>query len=106
VLPVVAFTKLDAGDLGDGVGLVGRLQGASQQVLFPDRLRAVARVDATRSEEAKALDAGLMGAVDEVRLDHQVLVDEIGTQAVVGVDAAHLGRRHEYEVRLFLLKEG
>jgi hypothetical protein len=30
--------------------------------------------------------------MDQVRLDHQVLVDEIGTVAVVGVDAAHLGR--------------
>jgi hypothetical protein len=39
--------------------------------------------------------------VDQVGLDHQVLVDEVGAEAVVGMDAADLGRRDENEVRLF-----
>ncbi|MCY1293835.1 hypothetical protein D9M68_575460 [compost metagenome] len=34
-----------------------------------------------------------MGGLDEVGLDHQVLVDEVGRIAVVGMNAAHLGRR-------------
>lgn len=33
-----------------------------------------------------------VGGVDEVGLDHQVLVDELGRVAVVGMDAADLGR--------------
>ena len=59
VLSVVALAHLDAGDLGDGVGLVGGFQRAGEQVFFLDRLRAVAGVDAAGSEEKQLLDAGL-----------------------------------------------
>ena len=91
VLPVVALAHLDAGDLGDGVGLVGGFERAGEQVFFLDRLRAVARVDATGAEKKQFLDAGLPGFMDHVALDHQVLVDEFGGVGVVGVDAADLG---------------
>ena len=53
VLAVHALAQLDAGDLGDGVGLVGRLQRPGQQVFLPDRLRAVARIDAAGAEESR-----------------------------------------------------
>jgi hypothetical protein len=66
VLAVVAFAELDAGDLGDGVGFVGGLERAGEEVVFLDRLGAVARVDAARAQEAQALHAGLEGAVDQV----------------------------------------
>ena len=36
------------------------------------------------------LDAGLEGRVDDVRLDHQVLIKKIGGIPVVGLDAADL----------------
>ena len=52
VLAVAAFAQLDAGDLGDGIGLVGLFQRAGEKVVLPDRLRAIARVDATGTEEA------------------------------------------------------
>jgi hypothetical protein len=32
-----------------------------------------------------------MGGVDEVGLDHQILMDEVGRVAIVGVDAADPG---------------
>ncbi len=34
VLAVVAFAELDAGDFGDGVGLVGGFERAGQQGVF------------------------------------------------------------------------
>jgi hypothetical protein len=44
--------------------------------------------------------------MDQVGLDHQVLVDELGAQGVVGVDAADPGRRDEDEVGLFPGEKG
>lgn len=48
-------------------------------------------VDAGGAEEQQLLHAELMGSVEEVGLDQQVLVDEVGRVAVVGEDAAHPG---------------
>ena len=106
VLAVVALGQLDAGDLGDRVGLVGRLQRAGQQRVFPDRLCAVARVDAARAQEHQPLHARQVRAVDQVRLDHQVLVDEVGAVDVVGLDATHPRGGDEDVVRLLLGQEG
>ena len=52
VLAVAAFTKLDAGNLGDGVGFVGLLQRTGEQIILPDRLRTVAGIDATGAKKA------------------------------------------------------
>ena len=106
VLAVVAFSQLDAGDLGDRVGLVGGLQRAGQQVVFLDGLGAVARVDAARTQEHQALDAGQVRAVDQVALDEQVLIEEVSAVEVVGLDAADLGSGDEDVVRLLLSQEG
>src|SRR5262249_16207181 len=46
MLAAVGLTKLDAGDLGDRIAFVGRLQGARQQRLFGNRLRSFTRIDA------------------------------------------------------------
>ena len=43
-----------------------------------------------------------MAGVDQVALDDQVLVDEVGSVSVVGMDAADLGRCDENVIRLFL----
>ena len=46
VLPVVRPAHLDAGDLRDGIGPIGRLEGSGEQVLLFDRLRAKPGIDA------------------------------------------------------------
>ena len=46
VLGVVGFAELDASDLGDGVGLVGVLQGAGEQRIFAHGLSGEPRVNA------------------------------------------------------------
>jgi hypothetical protein len=46
-------------------------------------------VDAARAKEEEFLDVILMGSVDDVGLDHQILVDEVGWVGVVGVDAPY-----------------
>ena len=71
-----------------------------------DRLRAVARVDAARAEEHQPLHAGAWRGADQVRLDHQVLVEEVGAQRVVGLDAADLGGGDEDVVGPLARHEG
>ena len=100
VLPVEALAKLDARNLGQRVGLVGLLQGAREQVLLPDGLGAVARVDAARPEEHEVLNARSVGALNEVGLHHEVLVDKVRTVDVVGLYAPHLGRGNKNVVGL------
>lgn len=46
VLAVIAFAKLDASDLGNGVRLVGGLQGAREERIFSHGLRYRLGVDA------------------------------------------------------------
>ena len=93
VLAVVALAQLDAGDLGDGVGFVGGLEQAGEECFFPHRLRGELGVDAGGAEEHQLGHAVGVGGVDDVGLDHQVLVDELGRIGVVGMDAADLGCR-------------
>ena len=49
---------------------------------------------------------GPEGLVDDIGLDHQVLVDEVGRIAVVGEDAADLGGGEDHHVGPFGLQEG
>ena len=55
VLLAVVLAELQPGDLGDRVGLVGRLERGSQQAFLSHRLRCLARIDAGTSEEKEAL---------------------------------------------------
>jgi hypothetical protein len=104
-LAVAAFAEIDAGDFGDGVGLVGGFERAGEEIVFLDRLGAFSRVDAARAQKTQILDAGLEGAVDDVVLDGEVFVDEVGAVGVVGVDAADAGGGDENVVGLFGLEE-
>lgn len=51
VLEAERLAHFDAGDLGDGVPLVGRLEGGGEEGRFGDRLRGEFGVDAGGSEE-------------------------------------------------------
>ena len=106
ILSVVAFAELDAGDLGDGVGLVGGFQRASEQGVFAHGLGGQLGVDATGTQEQQLLHAVAERRIDDVGLHHQVLVDEFRRVSVVGVDATHLGSGQIDLVGLFFCKEG
>ena len=106
VLTVVRLAHLDAGDLGDGIRLIRRFQRAGQEVFLLHGLRGVLGVDAGGAQEEEAVHACEVGAMDDARLDDQVVVDELGRVGVVGVDAADLGRGQEDVVRPLLLEKG
>ena len=75
----IGLAQLDAGDLGDGVPLVGGLERAGQQRVLGDRLR---RQPAGRCRRSRGTAASrrrsACAASDEVGLDHQVVVEEVG----------------------------
>ena len=95
VLVPVGLAQFDARNLGDGVGLVGRFERPGQQGVLDQGLVGEFRVDAARAEEQQLLDPDLMGGMDQVGLDHEVVIEEVRPVDVVGVDAPHLGRGDE-----------
>ena len=99
VLAAIGLDHLDAGDLGDRIGLVGRLQRPGQHGILAHRLRRQLRIDAGRAEEHQLLDAVDVRGVDHVRRDRQIVVEEFGAQRVVGDDAADLRRRQKHHLR-------
>ena len=52
-------------------------------------------IDARAAEEKQLIHARFVGAVDEVVLNLQVLVEERGRLLIIGKDAADFGRRDE-----------
>lgn len=98
VLRAVGLTHPDPRYLGQGVGFVGGLQWAGEQVLLPDGLGAEFGIDAGRAQEKQLFDLVLPGAVDDVVLDLEVLVDELRGIGRIGVYAAHPGRRQHHIV--------
>lgn len=92
VLDAVGLTHLDAGDLGDGVPLVGGLERAGEQGILGDGLRRELGVDAGGTEEEELPDgAAPERGVDDVGLDLEICGDEVGGEGGVGVDASDLG---------------
>ena len=57
----------------------------------PSAVAGIARVDAAASEEDHLLHAVQVCGMHHVGLDHQVLIDELSPERVVGHDAADLG---------------
>ena len=99
VLAAIGLHHLDPGDLGNRIGLVGRLQRPRQHGILAQRLRRQLGVDAGRAEEHQLLGAVDMRRVDHIGRNRQIVVEEFGAQRVVGDDAADLGRRQKHHLR-------
>ena len=100
VLAVVGPAHLHTGDLGDSIGSVGGFEGTREQVLFANRLRAIPRIDTRGAEKHETRGSPARQArVNDVRLNRQVFVDELGGKVVVGGDAAYLGGTQQHELR-------
>ena len=106
VLAVEELAILEAGDLGQGVGLVGLLQRAGEQAALGHGLGRHAGIDAAGTQELELAAAVLPGGMDDVHLQNHVVVHEVGQRALVGHDAAHLGGCQEHVLRTLLCEEG
>jgi hypothetical protein len=104
-LAVVRPAHLDARDLGKRIRSIGRFERPREQVVLANRLRAVARIDARRSEEQDALDAVRVRRFQDVRLDAQVAHQEIDRISVVGENATDLRRGQHDDLRPALLEK-
>lgn len=106
VLTVVGCTELDAGDLGDGIGFIGAFEGAGQEVFFPDRLRAVTRIDATGAQKQELTHIRLEGGVNDIGLDGEIVVEKVRRIALVGPDPTHFCCGQEHVFGTLFGKEG
>ena len=106
VLQVIALAHLQAGNLGNGVLLIGVLQRAGEEAVLLHGLGRVLGVDARAAQEEQLLYTMGIGLGDDVALDLHVHHDEVGTVEHVGHDAAHKGSCQNYSIRLFFIKEG
>ena len=92
VLAPICLAEPDTGNLGDGVGLVGRFEAAAQEILLANRLRTIARINARAPEVEQPLDAAAPARLDNRRVNHQVVVDELRRTRAVGQDSADRAR--------------
>ena len=105
VLISIGIAQLDACDFGDGVGFVGGFEGAGEEVFFFEGLRGEFRVDAAGSEEHQLGDAVFFSGVDDVGLDHEVVVEEHAPMGVVGEDPSYFCGSEEDVVGFFVVEE-
>ena len=90
VLAVEELAVFQAGDLGEGVGLVGLLKLRREQARLGHRLRCHAGVDARRAEELEFLAAVAPCGVDDVHLKHHVVVHEVCKSRLICLNPTHL----------------
>src|SRR3569832_1999210 len=90
VLAAVGLTELDPRDLRYRIPLVGGFERTAQQRVLAHRLRRHLRVDARAAQEQQLFHLLLVGAVDQIARDHEIVVDEVRGITVVGRDAADL----------------
>ena len=105
VFAVVAPAHFHAGQLGHGIGAIGRLQRPGQNAGLADRLRAIARIDARRPQIQQTLDLASPGFVDQVRRDQRVFTDELRRIGAVGDDPADLRGGDKHVLRLLAGKK-
>ena len=106
VLQVVALAHLQAGNLGNGVLLVGVLQRAGEEAVLLHGLGSVLGVDARAAQEEQLLHAMGVGLGDDVALDLHVHHDEVGTVEHIGHDATNKGSSQYNSIGLFFVEEG
>ena len=105
VLEIETLAHLESGNLGDSVWLVGVFKGGSEQGVFLHGLLDVARIDAGAAQKEEFLHSMAETFADDILLDLQILVDEVGTIGVVGHDASHVGGGKDDVLGLFFIKE-
>jgi len=99
MLTAIGLTKLNAGDLGDRIGVVGRLQWPCQQRLLWNGLGSLTRINAGRAEEQEFFDAGAARSMDDARFNEQIVIKEIARKSIVGMYAAHASGSQKNDLR-------
>ena len=77
ILQVIALTHLQAGNLRDGILLIGVLQRRGQQAILLHRLRRILGIDARRAQEEQLLHSVGISLRNHVALDLHIHHDEV-----------------------------
>ena len=86
----IGLAELDPCDLGEGIGLVRRLQRASEEGALGNGLRREFGVNAGAAKEKKLSGAKIRGSLDDVVLDCEILQQKLDGLFVIGSDAPTL----------------
>ena len=99
ILTAICLAQLDPRNLGNGIPLIGRLERSGEQLLLAHGLAGQLRIDARGAEEQELAHPGLITAVDGISRDRQIVRNELGRIATIGMDAADPGRGYNHHVR-------
>ena len=88
VLPAVGLAGHNSGDFGDRIPLVSRFERSRQQRRFLNGLGGKFWVDAGRAQENKTVDASLVRPVNDIGLNGEIVIDEVGRIGTIGDNAA------------------
>jgi len=105
ILSGIGLAEFDSRDFGDGVGLVGLLEGAREEGILGDRLGGKLWINAGAPEEEEFGGAEVGGGRDEIVLDLQVLEQKLHGEIGVCFDPPDLGGGDDYGLRTSLFKE-
>ena len=105
MLAVVAFAQFDPCNLGDRIGFIGWLQYPCEQRVLAHRLFCMLWVDARRAQKQQLLNIVLMRGLNDVGLDHQVVIDKICRVNVVSLNAANFCRCQIHLIDLMLFEK-
>jgi hypothetical protein len=100
VLAPIGLAQLDAGDLGDRVPLIGRLERSGEHLLLAHGLWRKLGIDAGRAEKHQLGDAGRMGGLDAIERDGEIVGNEVRRIGRVGMNAADPCGRQEHGIGL------
>src|SRR3569623_2110368 len=106
ILPVITLAQFDTRDLGDGVRFIRLLQWSGEKILLLNRLGTITRINATGALKADALHVCQVRSMNDNGRDHQVLIYELRTRDVIGLNAPYLGCGNKYIVGFLMLEIG
>src|SRR5215470_501414 len=104
VLGAIRGCHLESSDFCDGVRLVRRLQRTSEQILFLNGLRREPGIDTGGSEKQQFLAAVSPRRMNNVRLNREIVAQELGWTGGVGEYATNFCGRQENEFGLLFAK--
>src|SRR6478736_8990185 len=92
----ISLAKLEPGDFGNGVPLIGGLKGPGEQRIFFDRLRRELWVDAGGAEKQQLFNVCRLGSMNHIRCDGEIVVQALRRPPVISPDPANLSRRQKH----------
>src|ERR1051325_4092798 len=99
------FTKLNSGNLCNGVRFVCLFKISGKYIFLLNRLRCIFRVNARRSQKKQFFNLVFMCSTNYIEFDGQVIIYKICPVYIVSINTAHFSCCKKNIFGLFLSKE-